>query len=89
MARTVERISDMSEEEEKPVDSRTLKDLVQATKELAAVLRDIHGVPTVAEDRSYRLAAERLEIEKKRADQGDTAGGVEIVFGPGVEECAK
>lgn len=56
------------EREFRKVDTRQLKDLVGVIKECTRLLRDFYNAPTPAEAEARRVAAERLEIEKKRAD---------------------
>lgn len=58
----------IEEREFRKVDTRQLKDLVGVIKECTRLLRDFYNAPTPAEAEARRVAAERLEIEKKRAD---------------------
>lgn len=58
----------IEEREFRKVDTRQLKDLVAVIKDCTRLLRDFYNAPTPAEAEAQRVAAERLEIEKKRAD---------------------
>lgn len=63
------------------VDTKAIKDLTGALKDLAAVMRNIYDLPTVAEQSAMDLAAERLALEKSKADvvsDEDETGVVEI-----------
>ena len=53
------------------VDTRAIKDLTGAIKDLAAVMRDIYDIPTAGEVQAREIAAERLELEKKKASKDE------------------
>lgn len=65
------------------MDSCTAKDVLDYTKsvrELTAAIRNLYDLPTAAEKESQRIASERLEIERKRADSMDVDKSVRVVF---------
>lgn len=73
----------------KKVDSKAMRELTAAMKDLTAVIRNVWNIPTEAESVSMQLARERLEIEKRKAETmeeleyGISAG---VVLIPSVEE---
>ena len=58
--------------ESKKLDTRSLKDLVTILKDLTTMTRELYDLPTAAQDEQRKIALERLEMEKRKADQGDT-----------------
>lgn len=60
---TVERIYDK-------VDTKALRDMVTAARDLTATVRNLYGLPTEAERASIELARERLELDKRKAAAG-------------------
>lgn len=72
----------MSETSEKvfdKVDTRALKDTVSVLKDLTALARDFYDIPTAAQREQRDINRERLEIEKKRAEQGESSGNITII----------
>jgi len=69
-------------------DTRSMKDCVQMMEKLLGMFRDMHDMPNLAQRESQRIAAERLELEKKKAEQEQqTDPKIEVVFeGADVEE---
>lgn len=63
------------------VDTRALKDLTGVLKDLTGLVRDLYGIPTQAQAEAQRIAAERLELDRKKAEEGstDTHAELEIV----------
>ena len=55
------------------VDTKAIKDLTGAMKDLAIVHRNLHGMPTQAEREAQRIAAERLKMDQKRAQLDENA----------------
>ena len=53
------------------VDTKALKDLTGVLKDLTTLMRDFYNIPTPAQAEAQRIAAERLELDKHRADAGD------------------
>lgn len=58
---TVERVYDK-------IDSRAVRDLAAAQRDLARTIRDVFRLPTQGEEHAQQLARERLELEKRKAD---------------------
>ena len=58
-----------------------LKDLTGVLKDLTGLVRDLYGIPTQAQAEAQRIAAERLELDRKKAEDGstDTHAELEIV----------
>lgn len=54
----------------KKVDTKAIKDLTGAMKDLAYVLRNVYDLPTKQEQVTMDNAAERLRIEKAKAEEG-------------------
>lgn len=71
------------------VDTRALKDLTAVIKDLASIIRNVYGIPTQAEAEAQRIAAERLALDKKKAEADSTDDGVEIVIAGEAEEWAR
>lgn len=67
----------------KKVDSKAVRELTAAMKDLTAVLRNVYDIPTQAEQVSMELARERLEIERKKAQQEEefinNGGGIVLL----------
>lgn len=72
------------------VDTKALKDLTGVLKDLTSLMRDFYNIPTAAQAEAQRIAAERLELEKRKADAGESdGGGVEIVFSDEMEQYTR
>lgn len=69
-------------------DTRALRELAAAMKDLVAVIRDVHGIPTVQEARQLEIAQERLALDRQKAalasDVDDDETGVVIL--PAVQD---
>lgn len=50
------------------VDTKALKDLTAVLKDLTGLMRDFYNIPTPAQEESQRIAAERLELDKRKVD---------------------
>lgn len=62
---------------------RDLKGVTGAIKDCVELLRDFYGIPTHAQAEAQRIAAERLELERKRLELGISpaeGSSVEITF---------
>ena len=71
----------------KKIDTKALRDLTSALKDLTGLMRDFYNIPTPAQAEAQRIAAERLEIDKRKVDAGDDSkGSIEIIFDAGPEE---
>lgn len=55
------------------VDTKALKDLTGVLKDLTALMRDFYNIPTPSQAEAQRIAAERLELEKKKAENNEAA----------------
>ena len=72
------------EEQFAKVDTKALKDLTTVLKDLTGLMRNLYGIPTQAEAEAQRIAAERLELDKKKANAEDnSAASIEVVFAAG------
>ena len=78
------------EKEFEKADSRAIKDLTSALKDMTLVLRNLYSLPTQAEREAQRIAAARLAIEQRKADaESDTDKRIEVVLANGWEDLAK
>ena len=71
------------------VDTKALKDLTGVLKDLTALMRDFYNIPTPAQAEAQRIAAERLELERKKAEADSTDDGIEVVIKGEAEDWAK
>lgn len=55
----------------KKIDTKAIKDLTGALKDLAAVMRNIYDIPTIQEQSAMEIAAERLKMEQAKSDVAD------------------
>lgn len=72
------------------VDSKAIRDLTSTLKDALGIIRNAYGIPTQAEAEAQRIAAERLELDRKRAaseDAGDKT--IQVVIGKEAEEWAQ
>ena len=77
-------------EELMALDPRGLKDIVGSIKDLAALMRDFFNLPTPAQKEAQRIAAERLELERKRLDaEQNRDNSIEVILPPEVKEWAE
>lgn len=53
------------------VDTRAIRDLTGALKDLTYVRRNLDGLPTQAEKEAQRIAAERLKMDQKKAEMDE------------------
>lgn len=63
------------------VDTKALKDLTGVLKDLTGLVRDLYGIPTQAQAEAQRIAAERLELERRKLDSGSSAPEVLEIVG--------
>lgn len=71
------------------VDSRAIKDLTGALKDMTLVLRNLYHLPTQAEAEAQRIASERLKLEQSKAARDD-GGNKRIIIELGdLEELAE
>ena len=59
---TEDRVSDA-------INTKALKDLASIVKDMTGLLRDFYNIPTPAQQDQREIARERLELEKRKADQ--------------------
>lgn len=72
------------------VDSRAVKDLTGALKDMTLVLRNLHNLPTQAEAEAQRIAAERLNMDKEKMKAADGVDKtIHVVMSNGWEDLAK
>ena len=72
--------SETSEKIFDKVDTKALKDLTGVLKDLTGLMRDFYNIPTPAQAEAQRIAAERLALDKKRAEAGEaTDTALEII----------
>lgn len=64
----------------KTADTKMVKDVVSALKDLTATIRDLYGLPNAEDAARIRIAEERLELERQRLDQGDDASVVRVIL---------
>ena len=57
------------------VDTKAVRDLTAALKDLAQLQREFYNLPTPAQAEAQRIAAERLELERRKVEAA--AGGVD------------
>lgn len=55
------------------VDTKALKDLTGVLKDLTGLMRDFYNIPTPAQAEAQRIAAERLEMDRKKAEAGESS----------------
>jgi hypothetical protein len=63
-------------------DTKALRDLCAAMKDVAIVTRNTYDLPTVQEAAAMHIAAERLKVEREKLDNasGGNLGEVEVSF---------
>ena len=59
------------------VDTKAIKDLTGALKDMTLVLRNLNNLPTQAEAEAQRIAAERLKLEQRKVDAAEKADGID------------
>lgn len=70
------------------VDTKALKDLTAVLKDLTGLMRDFYNLPTYAQAEAQRIAAERLEMDKRKLDDG-TDNVIQVVLSDEMQEWAK
>lgn len=65
--------------ESKALNTRALKDLSNIIKDMTGLIRDFYDLPTPAQREQQRIAAERLELERRKADQAEASGNITII----------
>jgi uncharacterized protein YjcR len=67
------------DQESKALNTRALKDLSNIIKDMTGLIRDFYDIPTPAQREQQRIAAERLELERRKADQTEASGNITII----------
>lgn len=71
------------------VDSRAIKDLTGALKDMTLVLRNLYNLPTQQEREAQRIAAERLNLDKRKIDaENGIDKTIRVVMEAGWEDLA-
>jgi hypothetical protein len=88
--RDAEGTQDVQERVYTKGDTRALRELAAAMKDLVSVIRDVHGVPTLQDQAAMELAREKMELDRQKAalsaDIDDDETGVVIL--PPVQDKA-
>ena len=72
------------------VDTKALKELSGAIKDMTYAVRNLNNLPTQAEAEAQRIAAERLEMDKRKMEQENTVDKeIKVVFAGDMERFAK
>ena len=81
VARRMERAEDMT--------GRDMRAYTAALRDLNVLLRDFYDVPTPAEAEARRVAAQRLELERRKLDAGSMDRNIELTLSSDLEEWAQ
>lgn len=82
--------SETSEKIFDKVDTKAVKDLTSVLKDLTGLTRDFYNCPTPAQAEQQRIAAERLELDKRRADAEEVKDStVKVIFADDTEDYAQ
>lgn len=65
------------EKQFRAVNTKAMRDLAAAIKDMTQVMRNLHNLPTQAEQESQRIAAERLELDKRKVAAAEAAQQVD------------
>lgn len=80
----------VEERQYKKIDTRAIKDLTGAIKNLAQAMRNIYDIPTVHEQSAMDLAVERLRLDQMKAaaitNDVDTETGGVVEIAPVLED---
>lgn len=68
------------------VDTKAIREMTAAIKDLTIVIRNLNNLPTQAEAEAQSIAAGRFEIEKKRAEMDNNTDNTLVVKLEGLEE---
>ena len=81
--------TETTEREFAKVDTKALKELTGVIKDLTALMRDFYNIPTPAQAEAQRIAAARLDLDRKKAEADSTDDGIEVVIKGEAEDWAK
>lgn len=70
------------------INSKTLRDLAASVRELTQAMRNLYGLPTQGEAEAQRIAAERLKLDKQRAEAEEPDREIRIVMDERAEEAS-
>jgi hypothetical protein len=73
----------------KKADTRAIKDLTGAMRDMTLVMRNLFNLPTQAEKEAQRIAAERLKLEQHKAVNEDDGAKRVIIKMDDMEEYAQ
>lgn len=71
------------------VDSRALKDLTTVLKDLTGLMRDYYNIPTEDQRQARKIAMDRLDMDKRKADEGAKVQEIAVVFDDMPDEWGK
>lgn len=66
------QIWDVEERVFKKIDTKAIKDITAALKDLSTILRNVYDLPTVQEQAAMDNAASRLQLDREKAAVGQT-----------------
>ncbi len=82
--------TETEEREFAKIDTKALKDLTGVLKDLTGLMRDYYNLPTPAQAEAQRIAAERLEMDKRKAEaDAGTDKAVEVIIRGEAEDWAR
>lgn len=61
----------------KAANTKAMRDMSAAIKDMTNVMRNLHNLPTQAEVEAQRIAAERLKLEQRKVDAAEKADQVD------------
>lgn len=70
----------------KKVDTKAVKELTASLKDLVTVIRNVNDIPTIREKAAMDIAAERLNMDKQKADMGNNKEDVKVILSDEVKE---
>lgn len=73
----------------KKADTRAIKDLTGAMRDMTLVMRNLFNLPTQAERESQRIAAERLKLDQQKAASEDDSSKRVIIRMDDMEDYAQ
>ncbi|MGF6376859.1 transposase-like protein [Clostridiales Family XIII bacterium PM5-7] len=62
------------------IDTKALKEVAETLKLVEQMKRSMQGILSIDQQKSLEMQAQRLELEKRRVDQGETDNEVKVVF---------
>ena len=77
---------DTEERVYKKIDTKAIKNLTSALKDLTQVVRNVYDLPTIQEQQAMDIAGRRLQLEEKKAEEDDGGNAVVVTFQGGDAE---